>query len=182
MTLKLAPSMNDSGKLYFLKDRGRRLAARSARRRFEGPTASGSDRRKPSPQETLWLGRVLVVQAAYLGLYWLGIVSGLVSVEEQGELRLLVYSFLPADLFLGVVAAIGGYDLLQRPAKRDLFVVLAAGGLIFLALEQLTYGITASFRHQPLSPGERLEVTAMGISLCVGIWAVSHSLRMRAER
>jgi hypothetical protein len=52
---------------------------------------------------------------------------------------------------------------------------------VFIALERLTLLISGGLRHD-LSPGERLEITAMGVCMGVGVWAVSHSLRFRAER
>jgi hypothetical protein len=173
-------SDSNSGKLYFLKDRGKRNLPRPARKRPEA-APPGERRRAPSPQETLWLARVLFFQAAYFGLYWIGVATEVLTIEGETEFRVFLYSFLPADVFIAAMAGIGSYDLVRSPGKRDLFVLLAAGGLIFLALDRLTYGIVSSFQHD-LKPGERLEITAMGICLCVGIWAVSHSLRMRAER
>jgi hypothetical protein len=105
----------------------------------------------------------------------------LVSTESDAQVRLWTLSFLVPDLFVAVVSGLGSYDLAWRPGKREVFVLLAAGGLLFLSLERLTYGISAGF-VQELRPGDRLEITAMGLALCVGIWAVSYSLRVRAER
>lgn len=172
--------MADAGKLYFLKDRGRRPAGRLVRKRPEGSKRPASERRKPSAQETAWLGRALLAAAVYLAFYWVGIATGVFPLEGQDE-RAWLYSFLPADLFVAVVAAIGAVDLLGNGAKREIFVLLGGGGLILLTLERIAYRISSSMHHA-LTPGERLEVTAMGICLSIGVWVVSHSLRLRAER
>lgn len=175
--------MNDgnTGKLYFLRDRGRRLMPRPTRRRTEGTRAPAGEGRRPSRQETQWLARVLFVESASFVLYWLAVATDLVVIRGSEALGAWLYSFLPAELFVAVAAAIGGFDLFYREGKRDIFVVLAAGGVIFLSLERLAYRIPAGL-HRALAPSERLEITAMGICLCVGVWAVSHSLRLRADR
>jgi hypothetical protein len=171
---------SNTGKLYFLRDRGRRPPVRPPRRRPDaGPAAQTTH--GPSAQETIWLARVLCLQGAYLILYWVAISADLISPEFHEAAGGWLYSALPADLFVAAAAGVGGYDLLSRPARRDSFVLLASGGLIFLSLQRLAFQVTAGM-HRPLAPGERLAVTAMGVSLCVGIWALSHSLRQRAER
>ena len=171
----------NTGKLYFLRDRGRRLMPRQTRKRPEGTRDPVGERRYPSPQEAQWLGSVLFAAATYLVLYWVAVATDVFGIENPETSGLWRYSFLPADLFVAVAAAIGGFDLVARGGKRDVFVLLAAGGAIFLALERLAYRISAG-AHHILTPGERLEITAMGIFLCVGVWAISHSMRLRPDR
>jgi hypothetical protein len=171
---------SNSGKLYFLKDRGRRHSLRQARKRPE-TNAAGDRKRAPSPQETVWLSRVLALQAAYFSLYWVAVSTEVLGIEGDTALRTWLYSLLVPELFVIAMAGMGSYDLMRNPGKRDLFVLLAGGSLVFLSLARLTYGIASSFRHD-LAPGERLEMVAMFSTLCVAIWAISHSQRMRMER
>jgi hypothetical protein len=170
----------NTGKIYFLSERGRRSAARILRKRSE-PPGSSAERRKPSPQETTWLARALFIEGLYFALLWLAEGTDLFSFEPDSGLRQWLYSFFPAEIFVAVIAVLGAYELQRQAGKRDSFALVAAGGLIFLALERLTLLISGGLRHD-LSPGERLEITAMGICMGVGIWAISHSLRLRAER
>jgi hypothetical protein len=169
---------DSSGKLYYLRDRARRSAPRQSRRRPEGTGTSEADRHPPISKEALWLSRVLFAGAAYLVLYWLGVAAGVVAVPEVTESRLWLYSFVPGDLLVAGVSGVAAWDLLRGPGRRDFFLVLAAGGLMFLSLSRLTQGITASFVAE-LTPGQRLHVTLMGVCLYVGLWAASYALRTR---
>ncbi len=171
----------NTGKVYFLSERGRRSQMKTARRRSEPSPPSSGERRKPSVQETTWLARALFIEAMYLTMFWIAVGTDLFSIEPQPGVKQWLYSFFPSELFVAMVALVAGYDLLRPTGRHEVFAPLAAGGLIFLALERLTLLISSGVLHE-LTPGERLEVTAMGICLAVGIWAVSHSLRQRAER
>jgi hypothetical protein len=171
----------NTGKIYFLSGRGRRSTARVARKRAEPPGSSTAERRKPSVQETTWLARALFIEGLYFVLLWLAEGTDLFSFEPDTGLRQWLYSFFPAEIFVAVVAFVGAYELQRFAGKRDAFALVAAGGLVFLALERLTLLISGAFRHD-LSPGERLQITAMGICIGVGVWVISHSLRSRAER
>jgi len=171
----------NTGKIYFLSDRGRRSTSRLARKRPEPPTTSTGERRKPSTQETIWLARALFIEGLYFALLWLAEGTDLFSYEPDAGLRQWLYSFFPAEIFLAVIAVIGAYELQRYVGKRDAFALVAAGGLVLIALERLTLLIGGGLRHE-LAPGERLEITAMMICIGVGVWTVSHSLRFRAER
>jgi hypothetical protein len=175
--------MNESntGKVYFLSGRGRRSMVRTARKRSEPSGGAPTERRKPSPQETTWLARALFIEGLYFGLLWLAEGTDLFSFEPDSGLRQWLYSFLPAEIFVAVLAFVGAYELQRHAGKRDAYSLVAAGGLILIALERLTLLISGGLRHD-LSPGERLEITAMGICMGVGVWSISHSLRSRAER
>ena len=171
----------NTGKVYFLSGRGRRSAARMIRKKSEPAGSSSGERRKPSPQETTWLSRALFIEGLYFVLLWLAEGTDLFSFQPDTSLRQWLYSFFPAEIFVAVIAFVGAYELQRHAGKHDTFSLVAAGGLVFLALERLTLLISGGFRHD-LSPGERLEITAMGICMGVGIWTLSHSLRFRAER
>jgi hypothetical protein len=171
----------NTGKIYFLSERGRRSMFRAARKRSEPAPSSSGERRKPSIQETTWLARALFIEGLYFALLWLAEGTDLFAFEPQDGLRQWLSSFFPAEIFVAVVAIVGGYQLQRHAGKRDTLALVAAGGLILLALERLTLLVSGGFRHD-LSPGERLEITAMGICMAVGVWSVSHSLRSHAER
>lgn len=171
--------MADSGKkLYFLRDHARRPTPRHARRRAEGAIAPESESRGPVSREALWLSRVLFAEAAYLVAWWIGVGAGIVAVPDDAESRLWLYSFLPADLLVAAVSAFAAWDLVRAPGRRDVLLVLAAGGLVFLSLSRLTHGIASSFVDE-LTPGRRLHVTLIGVCLYVGLWAASYALRAR---
>jgi hypothetical protein len=174
-------SEGNPGKVYFLSERGRRTAARVLRKRPEPPSSSNGERRKPSSQETTWLARALFIEALYFVLLWLGEGTDLFALEPSNGLKQWLYSFFPAEILVAATAFIGAYELQRYAGKRDVFALLAAGGLVLLAVERLTLLISGGIRHD-LTPAERLEITAMGICLSVGVWTVSHSLRSRAER
>jgi hypothetical protein len=171
----------NTGKVYFLSGRGRRSMVRAVRKRSEPTGGTPNERRKPSPQETTWLARALFIEGLYFGLLWLAEGTDLFSFEPDSELRQWLYSFLPAEIFVSVLAFVGAYELQRHAGQRDAYSLVAAGGLILIALERLTLLISGGLRHD-LSPGERLEITAMGICMGVGVWSISHSLRSRAER
>lgn len=168
---------SNTGKVYFLSERGRRSAARLVRRRNEPPIAP-AERRPPSPQETIWLSRALFVEGLYLVLMWVAEGTDLLAFEHTSDIHQWMFSLLPAEIFVAAAAIFGAYQL-QR--QRDVFALVTAGGLMFLSVERLALLVSAGLNHA-LSPGERLQITAMGICMGVGIWTVSHSLRLRAER
>jgi hypothetical protein len=151
------------------------------RKRTEPAAPPSGERRKPSPQETTWLARALFIEGLYFALLWLAEGTDLFSFEPDNGLKQWLYSFFPAEIFVAVMAVVGAYELQRHAGKRDAFALVAAGGLVFLALERLTLLISGGLRHD-LAPGERLEITAMGLCIGVGVWTVSHSLRFRAER
>jgi hypothetical protein len=172
---------SNTGKIYFFNERGRRSSGRLARKRPEPQNATTGEKRKPSSQETSWLARALFIEGLYFALLWLAEGTDLFSYEPDAGLRQWLYSFFLAEIFLAVMAVFGAYELQRHAGKRDVFALAAAGGLVIIALERLTLLVGGAFRHD-LTPGERLEITAMGICIGVGIWTVSHSLRFRAER
>jgi hypothetical protein len=171
------------GKVYFLSGRGRRPAARVPLRdkKSEQPRGPSSEHHSPSPQETTWLARALFVEGMYFALLWLADGTDLFSFEPDAGLRQWLYSFFPVEILVSVIAIVGAYQLQRDAGRRDAFALVAAGGLLCLALERLTLLISGGLR-QDLTPGQRLEITAMGICMGVGIWTISHSLRFRAER
>src|SRR4029077_1092500 len=135
----IGPDMNEgnTGKIYFLSERGRRSAARMLRKRSE-PPGSSAERRKPSPQETTWLARALFIEGLYFALLWLAEGTDLFSFEPDSGLRQWLYSFFPAEIFVAVLAFIGAYELQRFAGKRYASSLVAAGGLVFIALERLT--------------------------------------------
>jgi hypothetical protein len=171
----------NTGKVYFLSERGRRSAARWARKRAESPSQPPAERRPPSPQETTWLSRALFIEGLYLVLIWVAEGTDMLAFEHNGDIHQWMFSLFPAEILVASVAIFGAYQLQRASERRDVFALVSAGGLMFLSVERLALLVSAGMSHA-LSPVERLQITAMGICLGVGIWTVSHSLRLRAER
>src|ERR1043165_5973242 len=121
----------NTGKIYFF-DRGRRSTSRLARKRTEPPSASSGERRKPSTQETTWLARALFIEGLYFALLWLAEGTDLFSYEPDAAIRQWLYSFFLADVFLAVMAVFGAYELQRHAGKRDVFALVAAGGLVII--------------------------------------------------
>jgi hypothetical protein len=170
----------NTGKIYFLSERGRR-STRPMRKRNEPASNAPAERHRPSVQETTWLSRALFIEGLCFTLVWLAEGTDFFGLEPDNGLHQWLYSAFPAEMFVAVVALVGAYELQRHAGKRDTFALLAAGGLVFLALERLALLVSAGFRHE-LAPGERLQITAMGICIGIGVWTISHSLRSRAER
>src|SRR5205823_4408423 len=102
----------NTGKIYFLSGRGRRSTARMPLRKKSEPVGSSSgERRKPSPQETVWLARALFIEGMYFALLWLAEGTDLFSFQPETGLRQWLYSFFPAEIFVAVIAVFGAYEL-----------------------------------------------------------------------
>src|ERR1700746_1691302 len=112
----------NTGKIYFLSERGRRSTARILRKRSE-PPGSSAERRKPSLQETTWLARALFIEGLYFALLWLAEGTDLFSYEPDAGLRQWLYSFFLAEIFLAVMAVFGAYELQRHVGKRDVFAL-----------------------------------------------------------
>ncbi len=172
---------SNTGKVYFLSDRGRRSAARLIRKRSDPQAASPVERHPPTPQETAWLARLLFIEGLYLVLMWVAEGTDILAFERNGEIRNWMLSLFPAEILVAAAAIFGAYQLQRVTEKRDVFALVAAGGLMFLAVERLALLASAAVGHV-LSPGERLQVTAMLVCIGVSVWTISHSMRLRIER
>jgi len=105
-------------------------------------------------------------------LYWIAVVSGAVALDSDESWRWTVAHSL-AHLFLAASAAMAGRVLLQSGPRAPLFVAVAAGGLLVIALEGLTrVVIVGGFSEVSLST--RSDIPAL---LAMGIWAGSYALR-----
>jgi hypothetical protein len=172
---------SNTGKVYFLNERGRRSAVRWIRKRAESPAAPPTEHHPPSAQETTWLSRALFIQGLYLVVMWVAEATNLLSVEQGGDLHAWTLSLFPPEILVAAAAMCGAYQLQRISDRRDVFALVTAGGLMFLSVERLVLLVSAAMNHI-LLPGERLQITAMGICLGVAVWTVSHSLRLRAGR
>ena len=155
-------------KLVYLRDhtpRPRNRATRQERR-------SASSARPELASEAAWLCRALLLVSLVTSLYWIAVVSGAVALDSDESWRWTVAHSL-AHLFLAASAAMAGRVLLQSGPRAPLFVAVAAGGLLVIALEGLTrVVIVGGFSEVSLST--RSDIPAL---LAMGIWAGSYALR-----
>lgn len=174
--------MNDgnTGKLVFLKDRGKRSVLRFARRRTDAARRTITERNRPTDKETLWLSRAFFGVAAYVALTWLAIGTGLAELGTSTEARDWMWSLLLADIAITVLAVLGGYELASASSAAGFYVRFAAGALLTFGLMRIGHAARESFARD-LVPIERLEVCAIVACLWVGMWTISYSLRLRAE-
>jgi hypothetical protein len=175
--------MNDgnTGKLVFFRDHAKRPAPRAPRRRTETPRKSSGEGRVPTATETQWLSRALYAVAAYEVLSWLAIATGVLSLDAQVDLRQWTVSLVLADLAVAAFAVLGALELSRDDPKDLLFPRIAAGALISVCCARIGRAAAASFLRD-LAPSERLEIVAVVACLMIGIWVISHSLRLRLGR
>lgn len=175
--------MNDGnqGKLLFLRERSKRPPPRPTRRRSEIVKRPSGEGRLPTAIETQWLARALYAVALVHVLYWMGIAVGVLTFEAEGEVRTGSASLVLADLVVAMFAVLGAVELGRPSAEIPVFTRIAAGSLIAVACVRIGASAEASF-FRDLAPHERLEIVAVVACLIVGVWIVSHSLRLRVER
>jgi hypothetical protein len=176
--------MNDgnSGKLLFLRDRGKRPVTRSARRRSDSSKRPTGEGRTPAALEAVWLSRALWIVAAYYVLYWLAVALGVLSVAGDGGAQSWTVSLVVADVVVAILSVLGATELARTGEDSSLvFSHAAAGALLLVASVRLGHAAAASF-DRDLVPSERLEIVAVVGCLVVGVWILSHSLRLRAAR
>jgi len=175
--------MNDGnqGKLLFLRERSKRPPPRPTRRRSEIVKRPSGEGRLPTATESQWLARALYAVAAMHVLYWMGIAIGVLTFDAEGEVRTGAASLVLADLVVAVFAVLGATELGRQTPEVPVFTRVAAGALIAVACVRLGAAAEASFLRD-LAPRERLEIVAVVACLVIGVWIVSHSLRLRVER
>lgn len=161
-------------KLVYLRDHTPRPRNRASQRERRSTSVT----RPELASEAAWLGRALLLVAAVTLLYWLAVVSGAVAPESDESWRWTLAHSL-AHLFLAASAAMAGRLLLQSGPRAPLFVAVAAGALVVIALEGLTRVVIVGGLSE-VSLSTRSDIPAL---LAVGIWAGSYALRAdrRAE-
>jgi hypothetical protein len=117
----------------------------------------------------------LLVVASVTALYWLAVVTGAVTAEGEESWRWTLSHSL-AHLFLAASAAMAGRLLLQSGPRAPLFVAVAAGGLVVIALEGLTRMVIVGGLSE-ISLSARSDILTKAAVLAVGIWAGSYALR-----
>lgn len=166
-----------SHKLVYLRDHTPRPRARTARNARRSPAPPPAD----LAAEGTWLGRALLVVAAGLAVYWLGVLVGAARPETDHAWRHASSHALP-HLFLATSAAFAARTLLRATSPASLLVGIVAGAMIVLALEGITRAMTAGDLGD-LSLSVRTNVLVQTATLAIGIWAGSFALRAqrRAE-
>jgi len=159
-----------SQKLVYLRDHTPRRS-RSSRGGRRSPTPPPAE----LAAEAIWLGRCLLVIAATLVVYWLGVLGGATRPETDQAWRWTSAHALP-HLFLAGSALLAARALFRTEARATLFVGVAAGALIVLALEGITRAMTGG-ELGDLSLSVRSEVLLQTATLAIGVWAASYALR-----
>jgi len=158
-------------KLVYLRGRAPRAVARArkpARRPSIGPVDELAS-------EAVWLGRSLFVVAGAIGVYCALILTG--SIQGDGEeSRHWLLSLLVGDVFVGLCSAAGGVLLMREVKRASLYVALAAGALIVVALQGLTH-LVVSGELVELTLTARLEVLLRSATMALGVWAISFLIR-----
>lgn len=165
-------------KLVYLRDRTLRSRPRTAR----------PDRRatiQPATElvgEATWLGRVLFVVAASAVAYWILVLWGALQPSRGEETwRVLATTSLAHAFMLGS-CALAAHRLLRDATRSTVYVAVAAGALIVVALEGLA-GLLVSGELSDVSLSVRSEILATAANLAIGVWAFSYALRLqRRER
>lgn len=160
-----------SQKLVYLRDHTPRPRTRSARNTQKSPTPPPAD----LAAEGAWLGRSLLVVAAGLALYWLGVLGG-PTRPASDEGWVWVASHALPHLFLAASAAYAARALLQAESRTSLLVGVVASALIVLALEGLSRAMSGSDLGD-LSLGVRANVLVQTATLAIGVWAGSFAIR-----
>lgn len=160
-----------SQKLVYLRDHTPRPRARTARNTRRSATPPPAD----MVGEGVWLGRSLLVVAAGLVLYWVGVVGG--PTRPSGdEAWLWASSHALSHLFLAGTAAYAARGLLRAETRAALLVGIVAGALIVLALEGISRAMSGGDVGD-LSLSVRTNVLVQTATLAVGIWAASFAVR-----
>lgn len=158
-------------KLIYLRDHTAKSRSRPVRHERRGSYP-------PRPElasEALWLGRALLAFAAATLLYWLAVLTGVV-VFQGGEAWHWTLSHGLAHLFLAASAGMAGRLLLQSAPRAPLFVAVAAGGLVVVALEGWARMLFVGGLSESSLSG-RGDILTQATVLAAGIWAGSYALR-----
>jgi hypothetical protein len=158
-------------KLVYLRDHTPKLRNRSPRQERRTTAA-------PRPElasEAAWLGRSLILLSVVTLMYWLAVATGAVLAESEESWRWTLSHSL-AHLFLAASSGMAGRLLLQNGTRAPLFVAVAAGGLVVIALEGLTRMVIVGGLAE-ISLGARSDILTKAGVLAAGIWAGSYALR-----
>lgn len=154
----------DTGKLVYLERSRRRVASRKVARPRQPP-------QPVSDKETRWLGVGLFAGGGATALSWL--IAGPEGSASGGS--------AVAALLVIVLSVAAGRRLRANHSGALVPALLAAGSLLYLGLDRLTSGILAAAAGD-LSLAERTDVLVSAFCLSIGVWTVSHFLRLSGER
>ncbi|MEW6272148.1 MAG: hypothetical protein AB1689_22935 [Thermodesulfobacteriota bacterium] len=125
--------------------------------------------------EAAWLGRSLLAVAGGILVYWLLILTGAIRPEGQAAWNSVVSHSL-AHVFLAFATGLAARLVLRGQARAPLFVALAAGALIVVAIEGLAQHVVGGDLSK-ISLAVRTDILTRAAMLAIGIWAASYALR-----
>lgn len=126
--------------------------------------------------EAAWLGRSLLAVSGGIVVYWLLMITGAVRPEGQAAWNWTMSHSLP-HLFLALVTAFAARLVLRSQSRAALFVALAAGALIVVAIEGLAHHVVSGDLSK-ISLAVRTDILTHAAMLAIGVWAASYALRV----
>src|SRR4030042_4750344 len=120
---------------------------------------------------------LLLVAAVAVIYYWVDFFKkGSVHVVKDDWYIRFQKAFPPADLWMAACAVVGSVGILTEHAYGLLFALLAAGGLIFLGLMDVTFNIqNRLYRLLATSNEMRFELLVNLLTLALGIIVIAYS-------
>ena len=120
---------------------------------------------------------LLLVAAVAVIYYWVDFFKkGSVHVVKDDWYIRFQKAFPPADLWMAACAVVGSVGILTEHAYGLLFALLAAGGLIFLALMDITFNVQNKlYRLLATSNEMRFELLVNFLTLALGIIVIAYS-------
>ena len=124
------------------------------------------------------LAVLLIISALVVIYYWADFfIRGGVNVIKEDWYIKFERAFPPADIWMAICALLGAIGLLTGQAYALLFLALAAGSLLFLALMDITFNVqNRLYRLVATSNEMRFELLlnvwalGLGIGLIVYLW------------
>lgn len=118
-------------------------------------------------------------------LYWALVFTGVTPTEELiPGYTFWAMSYPPADAWIAICALLAGIFLLKKNEKAILFGLMAAGGLIFLALNATTYSFISGVLSQFTAGGIVMKLAMRAYFLAAGIFFAiyfANTLKTRAK-
>ena len=124
------------------------------------------------------LAVLLIISALVVIYYWADFfIRGGVNVIKEDWYIKFERAFPPADIWMAICALLGAIGLLTGQAYALLFLALAAGSLLFLALMDITFNVQNRLYPLVATSNEmRFELLlnvwalGLGIGLIVYLW------------
>ena len=122
----------------------------------------------------------LSVSAVGLVLYWVGFALEVVQIESGEVYRTYELTFPPADLCLAVGCAWAAVLLVRRSSAAGYAATLAAGGLLFLGMLDLTFNVQRGYFAGPPTAQVVAEMLIVAWCLTVGVYVAATCTHYRS--